>query len=321
MSRAYYSATLEKFLNDQDDLILGELTRNHQFALEDLQRNAWISQIHILKSSLKELPGCYLAFEYAIPRMGKRVDIVLLYKRVIFVLEFKVGEKNYTNSALEQSLDYAVDLKNFHEQSHSRAIVPIVVATEAIDHDPELESYPDRVFFPVRSNQSNFVSHIKLISDEINEVQFLDPVKWIKSIYKPTPTIIEAAQSLYQGHNVKEISRSDSGAINLGATSDTIAEIINSSKENNRKSICFITGVPGAGKTLAGLNIANERHNIDEGEHAVFLSGNGPLVEVLQEALARNEVSEKKGSAQQITKNQALTQNESIYPEYSSFQR
>lgn len=312
MSRAYYSATLEKFLNDQDDLILGELTRNHQFALEDLQRNAWISQIHILKSSLKELPGCYLAFEYAIPRMGKRVDIVLLYKRVIFVLEFKVGEKNYTNSALEQSLDYAVDLKNFHEQSHSRAIVPIVVATEAIDHDPELESYPDRVFFPVRSNQSNFVSHIKLISDEINEVQFLDPVKWIKSIYKPTPTIIEAAQSLYQGHNVKEISRSDSGAINLGATSDTIAEIINSSKENNRKSICFITGVPGAGKTLAGLNIANERHNIDEGEHAVFLSGNGPLVEVLQEALARNEVSEKKGSAQQITKNQALTKTKAF---------
>ena len=312
MRRAYYSATLEKFQSDQDDLILGELTRNHQFALEDLQRNAWISQILILKKSLTELPGCYVAFEYAIPRMGKRIDIVLLYQGIVFALEFKVGEKNYPNPALEQSLDYAVDLKNFHEQSHSRAIVPIVIATEAVDNDLAIQSYPDHVFYPIKSNQDNFVSHIKQLAEEINEEQALDPVEWIESIYKPTPTIIEAAQALYKGHSVKEISRSDSGAVNLGATSETIAEIIDSSKTKNRKSICFITGVPGAGKTLAGLNIANERHNVDEGEHAVFLSGNGPLVEVLQEALAKNEVAEKKGTAQHITKNQALTKTKAF---------
>ena len=312
MRRAYYSATLEKFQSDQDDLILGELTRNHQFALEDLQRNAWISQILILKKSLTELPGCYIAFEYAIPRMGKRIDIVLLYQGIVFALEFKVGEKNYPNPALEQSLDYAVDLKNFHEQSHSRAIVPIVIATEAGDNELAIQSYTDRVYHPIKSNQNNFVSHIKQLAEEINEEQALDPVEWIESIYKPTPTIIEAAQALYKGHSVKEISRSDSGAVNLGATSETIAEIIDSSKTKNRKSICFITGVPGAGKTLAGLNIANERHNVDEGEHAVFLSGNGPLVEVLQEALAKNEVAEKKGTAQHITKNQALTKTKAF---------
>ena len=312
MSRAYYSATLDKFLEDSDDMVLGELTRKHQFALEDLQRNAWISQIHILKNSLTDLPGCYLAFEYAIPRMGKRVDVVLLYQGIIFALEFKVGAKSFTNSAIEQSLDYAVDLKNFHKQSHSRAIVPMVVATEAVDVDPEIETYPDRVFLPIKSNQNNFVSHIKLVAAETTEEQALDPIEWIESIYMPTPTIIEAAQALYKGHNVTEISRSDSGAINLGATSDTIVEIIDSSKKNNRKSICFITGVPGAGKTLAGLNIANERHNVDEGEHAVFLSGNGPLVEVLQEALARNEVAEKKGTDQQITKSQALTKTKAF---------
>ena len=312
MRRAYYSATLEKFQSDQEDLILGELTRNHQFALEDLQRNAWISQILILKKSLTELPGCYVAFEYAIPRMGKRIDIVLLYQGIVFALEFKVGEKNYPNPALEQSLDYAVDLKNFHEQSHSRAIVPIVIATEAVDNDLAIQSYTDRVYHPIKSNQNNFVSHIKQLAEEINEEQALDPVEWIESIYKPTPTIIEAAQALYKGHSVKEISRSDSGAVNLGATSETIAEIIDSSKTKNRKSICFITGVPGAGKTLAGLNIANERHNVDEGEHAVFLSGNGPLVEVLQEALAKNEVAEKKGTAQHITKNQALTKTKAF---------
>ena len=151
MRRAYYSATLEKFQSDQDDLILGELTRNHQFALEDLQRNAWISQILILKKSLTELPGCYVAFEYAIPRMGKRIDIVLLYQGIVFALEFKVGEKNYPNPALEQSLDYAVDLKNFHEQSHSRAIVPIVIATEAVDNDLAIQSYTDRVYHPIKS--------------------------------------------------------------------------------------------------------------------------------------------------------------------------
>ena len=306
MNRAYYSATLNKFQNDSEDLILGQLVRHHQFGLEDLQRNAWISQVQILKESLSGLLGCYLAFEYAIPRMGKRVDVVLLYQGVVFALEFKVGEKKYSNSAVEQSLDYAIDLKNFHEQSHERAIVPMVIATEAVNCEPVIEFYSDRIFHPIKSNKHNFASHIEQLANEINEVEHLNPIEWIESIYKPTPTIIEAAQALYRGHDVKEISRSDSGAINLGATSDAIARIIDSSKANNRKSICFITGVPGAGKTLAGLNIANERHNIDEGEHAVFLSGNGPLVEVLQEALARNEVADKKGTAQQITKNKAL---------------
>lgn len=312
MSRAYYSASLDKFLNDSSDSILGELTRQHQFSLEDLQRNAWISQIKILKNELTNLPGSYVAFEYAIPRMGKRVDVVILYLGVVFVLEFKVGEKLYPNSALEQGLDYAVDLKNFHEQSHSRAVVPIIIATEAPNCELLIEKYPDEVYFPIKSNKNNFVSHIEAVAKEINESRVMDSLEWLESIYKPTPTIIEAAQALYKGHSVKEISRSDSGAINLGATSDTISQIINLSKLEHKKSICFITGVPGAGKTLAGLNIANERHNVDEGEHAVFLSGNGPLVEVLQEALARNEVQEKKGTEQKITKNQALTKTKAF---------
>lgn len=312
MSRAYYSASVDKFKNDRDDLILGELTRNHQFALEDLQRNAWIAQITILKNSLSLLQDSHIAFEYAIPRMGKRVDVIILYQGVVFVLEFKVGEETYPNAAIEQALDYAVDLKNFHEQSHQRTIVPIIISTEAPDYTLVIEKYPDRVYHPIRSNKENFASHIKQISDVVNENNPIIPAEWLNSIYKPTPTIIEAAQALYKGHSVEEISRSDSGATNLGTTSDTISEIINLSKINNRKSICFITGVPGAGKTLAGLNIANERHNVDEGEHAVFLSGNGPLVEVLQEALARNEVLEKKGTERRVTKAQALTKTKAF---------
>lgn len=312
MNRSYYSASTEKFLKDDPDLILGELSRHHQFALEDLQRNAWMAQIEILQKELKKIPDSHIAFEYAIPRMGKRVDVIILYKGRVFVLEFKVGAHEYSNFAVEQALDYSIDLKNFHEQSHSREIIPLVISTEALNAELIIKQYPDGVYYPVKTNKSNITSVIDKISLESKYVEILNSDSWLNSIYKPTPTIIEAAQALYKGHSVKEISRSDSGAINLGATSEIISEIVDSSKVKHRKSICFITGVPGAGKTLAGLNIANERHNVDEGEHAVFLSGNGPLVDVLQEALARNEVLEKKGTEQQLTKNQALTKTKAF---------
>ena len=117
----------------------------------------------------------------------------------------------------------------------------------------------------------------------------VDVAAWRSSGYRPTPTIIEAAEALYRNHAVEEISRSDAGAKNLQTTSDKIAAIIDRSKSEGRKSICFITGVPGAGKTLAGLNIAAKRSEKHEDEHAVFLSGNGPLVDVLREALAAHD--------------------------------
>ncbi len=312
MSRAYYSAPIKRFLNDSTHHILGELTQYHQFALEELQKNSWVAQIQLLKDSLHCLSNSYIAFEYAIPRMGKRVDVVILHNGIIFVLEFKVGERSYSNSAIEQALDYALDLKNFHEQSHQRAIVPMVVATNAPNVTLVINRYDDGVYYPIKSNKDNFLSTILSVSTQSDCAEFFDPEEWINSVYKPTPTIIEAAQALYRGHSVKEISRSDSGTINLGATSTAIVEIIDFSKTNNRKSICFITGVPGSGKTLAGLNIANERHNADEGEHAVFLSGNGPLVMVLQEALARNEVADRNDSEERITKRMALSKTKAF---------
>ena len=312
MNRSYYSSTVEKFLDDDSNLILGQLSRNHQFALEDLQRNSWIYQIEILKSALRKLPNSFVAFEYTIPRMGKRVDVIIIYCGLIFVLEFKVGETTYSNFAIEQVLDYAKDLKYFHEQSHSSDIVPILVATEAPDQPLSINKYDDGLYHPLKANKDNFSSIILEVAEKSSQKNKIDPEKWSNSVYKPTPTIIEAAQALYKGHSVKEISRSDSGAINLAATSQAISEVIEFSKSHNQKSICFLTGVPGSGKTLAGLNIANERHNIDKGEHAVFLSGNGPLVKVLQEALARNEVAEKKGTEEQITKAESLTKTKAF---------
>jgi DUF2075 family protein len=312
MKRSYYANTIEQFLLDSDDAILGELARHHEFALEDLQRNAWISQIQVLK---EVFAGCtevaFILFEYAIPRMGKRVDVVLLIRGAVFVLEFKVGESTYSSYARDQALDYSLDLKNFHEQSHHRYIIPVVVATEGPPIQNRLASYDDLVYSPLKANRSTLrsVLHGVLVDIPESPIEF---TSWQQAVYKPTPTIIEAAQALYKGHDVSEISRSDSGAINLSKTSDAIAEIIDHAKTHNQKSICFITGVPGAGKTLAGLNIANQRHNIDLGEHAVFLSGNGPLVIVLQEALARNEVKDHKNTASRITKNAALAKTKAF---------
>jgi len=301
--RSYYSKELQEFLTDNNSRIIGELTNSHQFALEEQQRNAWIQQIEILKNELHNFDSGHIMFEYSIPRMGKRVDVILIYEGIVFVIEFKVFAKEYLSADIDQCLDYSLDLKNFQEGSHSVQLVPILVSTEALNFDNSFERFRDGIFTPLRANKNNLGDIIKKTSEEF-KAESIDAEKWENSLYKPTPTIIEAAQALYQGHDVKEISRSDSGAINLVKTAEAINDIIEKSKKQKEKSICFVTGVPGAGKTLAGLNLANERHRFgDDEEHAVFLSGNGPLVEVLQEALARNNIE---NSTKKITKGDAL---------------
>ncbi len=274
---------------------MGILSSNHELKLEEQQRNAWISQIEILKESLKKFSDGFIFFEFVIPRMGKKVDNVLIINGIVFIIEFKVGENQYHNHSIDQVIDYALDLKNFHEKSHEATLIPILVATEANSIFDKLEPYEDNIYKAIRSNKENLRSILENLIKLI-EPQELDPIEWNNSQYKPTPTIIEAAQALYQGHSVKEISRSDAGAENLSKTTECINKIITISKKSNFKSICFLTGVPGSGKTLAGLNLANERHIFEEEEHAVFLSGNGPLVKVLQEALTRNQVENSNGT-------------------------
>lgn len=300
MTRSYYSNTISDFLIDDNDKILGQLIRNHDFAAENLQRNAWIKQIEILKSALSTFKYGQIYFEFSIPRMGKRVDNILIIDDFIFVVEFKVGDTEYQKHAIEQTIDYSLDLQNFHEGSHHEKIIPVLVSTKAPDFENIFE-INDNLFEPFKSNQNNIakiISQILLLSDGTK----INPTQWENSIYKPTPTIIEASQALYRGHSVSEISRSDAGAINLSKTTECINRIIEKSKTTNSKSICFLTGVPGAGKTLAGLNIANERRKAHEDENAVFLSGNGPLVYVLREALVRDEVQQAKENGEKLTK-------------------
>ena len=294
MKRSYYQSNLPAFLSKTSDEILGEIVANNNFKLEQTQRDAWVYQINLLQMALASLPDGGITFEYTIPRIGARIDNVLICKGIVYVIEFKVGEHTYPKHAIQQVLDYALDLKYFHLASQTRKIVPILVCTHAEDVRPDFKFDEDGIYHTICSNTRMIRPILEFLSARLFDSS-ITIYEWTQSPYMPTPTIIEAAQALYRGHDVKEISRSDSESYNLSLTSDIINNIIDYSKTHRRKSICFITGVPGAGKTLAGLNIANTRHNFSEDEHAVFLSGNGPLVDVLREALARDEHQRSNG--------------------------
>ena len=290
MQRAYYSARIREFVVEKPETLLGKLMVSDEFSTTDLQKNAWRKEIDILQDQLRSVENGDIAFEYTIPRMGHRIDVVCIIHGLIFLLEFKVGDSEYRKSTADQVMDYALDLKYFHELSADRYIIPISIPTEAPSVCNEVSFMEDKISNVLKCMKDNIGLTINSVLSSVQD-QDLSIADWINSRYAPTPTIIEAAQAMYRNHSVKDISRNDAGAHNLTATTETINQIIDDCKRNHKKAICFVTGVPGAGKTLAGLNIANERHNFDADEHAVFLSGNGPLVDILQAALAKDRSS------------------------------
>ncbi|WP_108832169.1 DUF2075 domain-containing protein [Aedoeadaptatus coli] len=300
---AYYESTISEFLKRSQEAILGTIMGNDISAeTRNLQRNTWKDEIAILKRELKDFDESNgrILFEYTIPRMGKRVDAIVLYRNIVFVLEFKCGSEHYYRADYDQVYDYALDLKNFHEESRHRFIVPILIATEA-PHVPNEIEFKDQVMWPLKCNDSELGALIRSVAKGYPQEPFSYDA-WINSPYRPTPTIVEAAQALYINHDVKEITRNDAGAKNITVTTDAVNKIIDKSKVEARKSICFVTGVPGAGKTLVGLNLSTQRANAKKDEHAVFLSGNYPLVKVLQEALVENKVNQMKSRGLKATK-------------------
>ena len=289
MSIAYYEADIQDFLAADEDAVLGALAMRHGFALEHQQKHAWHGQVQILRHYLPPTVAGRIYFEFSIPRMGKRVDVVIVTGGVVLVIEFKVGAHSFDRYAVEQVYDYALDLKNFHRGSHNLPVVPVLVSTTAPPQPMvEMTWAPDQVAEPLCISPGDLPKAIELAVGQCTALP-IDVHAWSQSGYQPTPTIVEAALALYRQHDVKEITRSEAGADNLGLTATRVEQIIENAKTNNRKAICFITGVPGAGKTLAGLNIATSRAEQHSDEHAVFLSGNGPLVDVLREALARDK--------------------------------
>lgn len=303
--RAFYQSSVSNFLKSDNDKILGEINKNnYSFETKIQQKNTWIKEIEILKRELKNLidEDSRILFEYVIPRMGKRIDNVILYKNIVFLLEFKCGNNCYYSSDYDQIYDYALDLKNFHKESGDKLIVPILIATEAPSFNNSIV-IDNKVMGPLKCNEFGIGNLITNIVSSFKEESFSYD-GWISSEYLPTPTIIEAAQALYTNHSVMDIARNDAGAKNLTLTTNALNEIISFSKQNHRKSICFVTGVPGAGKTLVGLNLGIQKSDLIKEDHAVFLSGNFPLVEVLQEALVRDKLKKMKELNEKVNKSE-----------------
>ncbi len=295
--RYYYSNTISDFLNQESEEIVGKLTLASPHKVDNETKGSWLDEISVMKSILPKYSGKgSVFFEYSIPRMGRRVDIILLIDGLVFVLEFKTGsEQTNHREAIIQAWDYALDLKNFQEGSIDRLLFPIAVFKRlpVTKRQEELIPYEDGVYYPQLTDYAR-------LSDRISSVltAFCPPTQsflfntdesWANSGYSPTPTIIEAATALYSEHTVKDITRHDG---DIEKTIRRISAIIDDCEQTKKKAICFVTGVPGAGKTLVGLQAAiNEFNN---GKKAVYLSGNFPLVEVLKEALARDYIKRNK---------------------------
>ena len=306
--RCYYSSSFSTFLMQGREEILGHICANCTTAeIVDRQRTAWMQEIEILQRELRKLEeDGRILFEYIIPRRGKRVDVVLLYKQIVFLLEFKCGDDKYAAATSEQVYDYALDLHCFQKASADRLIVPVMVPTVAPDRDFPF-SRRENVLEPIGCNAQTIAAQIQAVTDHFPTEPAFDYVEWENAPYYPTPTIVEAAQALYLGHGVEEITRSDAGAENLTKTTACLNAIIEQSRQNYEKAICFVTGVPGAGKTLVGLNLSIQHSQSAQLEPAVFLSGNFPLVTVLQEALARDRVVQLKAEGKKgVRKENAL---------------
>lgn len=260
INRAAFSGPIGLFLDTPDDETIGKLVNASDFSVELAQRDAWREQIRLLKTVLEQYRSRgSIYFEWSIPRLGKRIDALVVIDSVLFVLEFKIGESAFSSYALDQVCDYALDLKNFHETSHDAWIAPLLIATKAQRSLTivSLSGNDDQLLDPIPTNSAQLPSVIASVL-QFTDSSSMDILAWERGRYQPTPTIVEAASALYRGHAVEEISRSDAGAINLTKTTNAVANVIQDSRTHSNKAIVFVTGVPGAGKTLVGLNIATK---------------------------------------------------------------
>jgi len=309
INRYFYQSDVKSFLAEDTDAIFGKMSRADEMDTASTQKFAWEQEITIMKDVLAPYANeqAQIIFEYTIPRLGKRIDVIVLLRERVFVIEFKAGEEEYNRADVDQVLDYALDLKNFHQGSADRLIIPILVATESDKHSSicQPSHYDDGVYEPLLTNANHLsdIFHLVLF-DNLPSLTYAVAIEdWARSRYAPTPTIIEAARSLYLNHSVEDITKHESEGAQLETTTRYVQQVICETKARKGKSICFVTGVPGAGKTLVGLNVAVQQ---EEGQDlAVYLSGNAPLVAVLTEALTRDRQAQEKAKGNKITKKEA----------------
>ena len=288
--KAYYCNSIPGFLRDTSKSIIGELI-NHSFEVNKDQSDAWENQINGLQSRLEEcgMVGDII-FEYDIVRLGKRIDVILLIRHMVFSLEFKNGKNVYVAQDAQQAEDYAIDIKNFHKESEDLYVCPILIATDAPKYKKpqSIDCYPDKQVYLQRENMDTFTPKITTIVEKYGDDEEIDFEKWFNSPYHPTPTIIAAAVEAYTSHDISQIAQSEAGQDNIDRCELEISRIVDYARAEQKKCICFVTGVPGAGKTLVGLDVVAKNLNKGQDSLSVYLSGNGPLVEVLREALKRS---------------------------------
>ncbi|HUS02224.1 MAG TPA: DNA/RNA helicase domain-containing protein [Chitinophagaceae bacterium] len=302
MKQAYFHSSIEEFININDDEIIGKLNKaGTSFASQwTITTTSWDSSIQILKKSLAELiiinpsvKSWQILLEYEIPRLSSRIDIIIIAIDIIFVIEFKYDRKKYELADIRQVEDYANDLHDFHVESKGKIIAPILLAPlgKSAINDIGLneKSFILKCSKSNSENFSNVVNNIYLQHHNDANLQ-IDDIKWEQSEYQPTPSIVQAAKALFAGQKVETITKSAAEEVNLETTTECLINAINKARENNKKIVCFVTGVPGAGKTLVGLNIVHEREKFGGEEfNTAYFSGNGPLINVLREALSRDD--------------------------------
>ena len=293
--KAYYCNNIPAFIQEDSSSIIGQLVR-HSFDVNKEQSDAWENQVQELQTRLEQcgMEGDII-FEYDIVRLGKRIDVILLIRHMVFSLEFKNGKSAFVAQDAQQAEDYALDIKNFHKESENLYVCPILIATKAEPYGKvqSTDCYPDKQIHLQRENIETLMPKVVTISSMYGDDEKIDFEKWFNSPYYPTPTIVAAAVEAYSSHNLSAIARSEAGQNDIDLCENKINEVIDYARDNRKKCVCFVTGVPGAGKTLVGLDVVAK--NLDRGSDSlsVYLSGNGPLVEVLREALVRS-VKEKK---------------------------
>jgi hypothetical protein len=317
---AYYKATLSTFVAAEPADVAGALSRKliqHFSGNQQQQLKSWQAQIELLQEAGRKLIERYptasswgVLLEYPLMRLQRRLDTVTLAGQIVGVLEFKVGALQYEPADACQVEDYALDLRDFHQGSRLLTIIPILCATNAPSVDFPTADPPGTVWRVHRANVHTLpaaLERLARLQEETPSPQ-LDVDTWERAPYRPVPTIVQAAELLFAGHAVQEIAHAAADVRNLAETSERLAEIVAYARKNRRRVVCFVTGVPGSGKTLTGLNLVHD-HRVKEvaGESAAYLSGNTPLVEVLREALARDR-SRRTGDTRKHTRRVVRTE-------------
>jgi hypothetical protein len=306
---ALYIDPLQVFLDINAEYLLGKLTSGlakEGFDTTMLTTLSWLREIAELQAAFSQLldllPSATrwpILFEYVLPIVGQRVDCVLLADDMIYVVEYKGGSSASAHAALQQAQEYALNLIDFHEASRHRTAIPIAVGAFKTSIPLDLKSEHHGAAVSLIEFPDTIVRSHRMWGGKSAPI---DASEWNNSRYFPVPTIVQAASAIYRDHNVKDLAYSRAGSDNLETTQKAVASSVRDTRLRGVKKLLVITGVPGAGKTLAGLNAVQllaQELDLDV-EQASFLSGNGPLVAVIQEALKRSIGSRKKGLARSV---------------------